>query len=57
MLGRQIADSIQVAEMYKSAIGYDYPEVDEEYKVEKDEKTGEEKLVKVGRRGRFVTSR
>jgi hypothetical protein len=46
--GRQIADSIQVAEMYKSAIGYDYPEVDEEWKVEKDEETGEETMIKVG---------
>lgn len=41
--GRQIADSIQVAEMYRSAIGYDYEEVDEEFSVNEE---GE--LIKVG---------
>jgi len=47
--GRQIADSIQVAQMYKSAIGYDYEEVDEEWEVVQD-KTDPTKLyeVKVG---------
>ncbi len=46
--GRRIADSIQVAEMYKSAIGYDYQEVEEEYKITVDPDTGEEITVKTG---------
>lgn len=42
-VGKQIADSFLVAQMFRSAIGYEYEEVDEEYKMDED---GE--LVKVG---------
>ena len=42
-IGKRIADSFLVAQMYKSAIGYDYQETEQKYKIDKE--TGDKVLV------------